>query len=283
MFVDDDAVVGGKPRFFGDLDVRHDADRDDHHVGGDAFAVGGLDRDRAAVLADHRRRARAEAELRAALLVPCGEVPRHAGRDDAAHDALGHLQHGDGLALRGGDRGEFQSDETGADDDDGPRLRQPRLERIGLRQRADIENALELRARQRQQPVARAEREHEMVIGERLAGSERDLLAGRIDRRDTRLRHQLDAVVAIEGVRPQPQRLQGHLALQIGFRQRRPLIRQPGLVADQDDPAVETVVAQRGGGLHAAMPRTRDHHRLRHPDTRSDHAVVVIDSPGRID
>ena len=51
------------------------------------------------------------------------------------------------------------------------------------------------------------------------------------------------------------------LAAQVALRQGRPLVRPVRLAAEQHDPALEALVAQRLGGLRAREARPHDHER----------------------
>src|SRR5581483_735473 len=68
----------------------------------------------------------------------------------------------------------------------------------------------------------------------------------------------VDAVLAVERGRAHQHEVEPHLAGEIVLRQRRALIGQRILVADEDDLAVEPALAQRGGKLEPAMPGAED-------------------------
>ena len=61
------------------------------------------------------------------------------------------------------DRGEFEADKPGADDDHLTRHGQPLAQDVGIGQGAQRKDAVELGARHRQGSAARAGREHEVV------------------------------------------------------------------------------------------------------------------------
>ena len=124
------------------------------------------------------RRLGAEAELDPGAPMRRGEEMRGRHRDDAAHHPVGQLDDMDVLAVGARDGGEFEADEAGADHHDPVGGGEPLAQLVGLGQRAQIAHAVELDARQWRHPVARAGGEHEMAVGEALAGSEQQPLAG---------------------------------------------------------------------------------------------------------
>ena len=81
---------------------------------------------------------------------------------------------------------------------------------------------------------------------------------GAVDARRPLARAQLDPVLGEELVRPQPDGVRVRLAGEVGLRQGRALVGQVGLVPEQDDAALEPLLAQRGGGLETALPGTDD-------------------------
>ena len=83
-------------------------------------------------------------------------------------------------------------------------------------------------------------------------------MAGAVDRLDAGSGQELDAVVAIERFRPHQQQIEADLAVEIVLRQRRTLVRQYRLVADQHDRTVEPGLPQRGGELKAGMAGADD-------------------------
>ena len=95
--------------------------------------------------------------------IPVGEEPGHLGRDRPAHRPLRRLDDVDLLAELAGDGGELEADEPGPDHHDLPDGGDPRLQVTCLGERAQVEDAVEVRPRHRQRPVARAGRQHEVV------------------------------------------------------------------------------------------------------------------------
>jgi hypothetical protein len=146
------------------------------------------------------------------------EEMRHDRRHGAAHAARQRLDHGHVLAEFRRDRRELQSDEAGAGDDDPLRSVEARLDRVGLGERTEIEYAVGLGAGHRQLAVLRAGREHEMVVGESLAGGECDAARDAVDRNRPVAGHDRNGVLLVIARLPQLQALGGGLAEQIGLR-----------------------------------------------------------------
>ncbi len=114
--VNDDAVLDGEAGGGGELFVRHDADADDDEVGGQTAPILKHDMCDAAAIAAQPLNARAKAELDPSGAVRVGEIGRGVGANDAGHHPIDQLDDVYGLALAAGDRGEFEADEAGADD-----------------------------------------------------------------------------------------------------------------------------------------------------------------------
>ncbi len=98
-----------------------------------------------------------------------------------------------------------------------------------------------------------------MVVGEACAVRQLYAPRGAVDGLRPR-GDEIDAVVGIEGGGAQLQMLGIGLALEIGLGERRALIGQARLLADQRDPLRIAGLTQRGGKLVAALPAADDHH-----------------------
>src|SRR5439155_22744154 len=103
-------------------------------------------------------------------------------------------------------------------------------------------------------------RQHEVVVFELLARNEAQTLPGPVDLGGARPSEVIDPMIAVKRLRPHQQQVEADLAVEIVLRQRRPLIRQHRLLAEQDDCAVEPALAQRGGQLKPGMPGADDDH-----------------------
>ena len=199
--------------------------------------------------------------------VPVLKIFRDFRGHRARHDARAEFDHVhlEALGARGG--GEFQADEAGADHDDasGP-ARSAAAAPRSRRACADSARRRDWRweyragdcARRWPAPDGRSRAKSRM----RAAA----LRAAAIDR-DGAIGDQLDVLVAIEFVRPEHQAVGSAFALQIGLRQRRPLIRQMGFIVEQADALAKAMLAQRCRELKARMTGTDDNDRsLRHRD-----------------
>ena len=117
--------------------------------------------------------------------------------------------------------------------------------------------------------MARASGEYETVVADRLAALQHDMPFGAGDGGDPRSRHQLDRRPFVEYSGAQAQRVLRHRVGEELLRQRRAMIRQPRLFADQHHTAVEFSLPQRGGDLKARVSRAYDYNRsLHHGDSR---------------
>ncbi len=108
----------------------------------------------------------------------------HGPGNRASHRAIGDLEHVHLHALGGGDRGEFEADETGPDDDRVAHRGQARSKRIRIGEGAQTEDPGETRARDVGNAVAGAGRDHQVVIGQLGARGQANLMTGAIDRHD---------------------------------------------------------------------------------------------------
>ena len=102
-------------------------------------------------------------------------------------------------------------------------------------------------------------REHQMAEVERTPRVEHDTTVLPIDRRHP-VMDELDALIDVEGLRPEEHRSGVDLAKKVGLRQGRPLVRQTGFVVHEHDAAPETLLAQSNRHLHAPVSRPHDHH-----------------------
>src|ERR1700730_15153772 len=109
-----------------------------------------------------------------------------------------------------------------------------------------------------------------MAVVEHATRSQFHLARGAVDRGGA-VGNQLDLLVGIEFFRPEEEALRPGRALDIGFRQRRPLIWQMRFVIYNEHGIGETELAQRGGNLKACMPGPDDHDgSLRHWGSPTD-------------
>ena len=198
-------------------------------------------------------RLHAEVNADAGLAMPRLKILRDLRRHRARHHARGELEHVDlePLDPRGGR--EFEADEAGADHHDARLRRHDLSQRLALVEDAQIFHVGQIRIGQIEQPVARAGRQHEVAVRQRLAGCEHAPCAprDRSTRRGPRsARWSGPGRISPAGTSGSPARPE---PLMIGLGQRRPLIGQMRLVVDQAD-------AVRKSPPGAGMPRPGSRH-----------------------
>ena len=193
-----------------------------------------------------------------------GVERRDRRRHDPVHHPLERLEHGHRGAELGQARRHLESDVAAADDDRPRPWPDCGLDRIGIRERAQIEHARQIDTGQRQPAGSRAGADHERRVVEcgAVFQDEKPLLSK--NSRGAGAEAQIDAVLGVVALGSEPGPLQRHLAAEIRFRQRRPLIGQVRLVAEQGKVALEAQLAQAHGDLRARLPGADDDHPLRH-------------------
>ena len=256
--VDPDPVLGRQSCLQGEFPVRQHADADEDEVCGQLSAVREGDADGTAVPSEDRRHARPEGEAHAHGLLSRAEERAHLCRDRPGHGALGRLDHRHGEAAPGRDGGEFEPDEAGAHHHDRPGGLDLRLERVGIREVAQLTYTREFGPGHGQRPVPRAGGEHEVVVGQVPAVRELQPARRPVDRDGPNPRPVRDRVLGEEAGRAQEQPLLIGLAGEVGLRQGRPLVGKDGLVAHQGDRIPEPTLAQGGGELEARLAGARD-------------------------
>ena len=158
------------------------------------LAVGEDDRFRAFAALD-RGDADAETEARAEGGVLFQEKIRHDRRDRPAHRARDLDDRRLGPEARGG-RGDFEPDESGADDDDLGLGAKALADRGRVGDVAEREDARQINPRHIEPPLPRAGREDEMSVTDRAAVAELHLLRRAIDPRRADAEPQVDALLA---------------------------------------------------------------------------------------
>ena len=113
-------------------------------------------------------------------------------------------------------------------------------------------------ARQVELARDRAGREHELVVAEDVAVGQLDLMTFGVElhRRDATV--QGHVVVGVPLLVVHDRLLEISLALQVLLRQRRPLVRQVGLVRDEIEPALVALITQRLDGLRSGQAAADD-------------------------
>ena len=165
----------------------------------------------------------------------------------------------------------FETDKAGPDHGNVPRMFGPDAERIGIGNAAETKHAVEINSRYGEASVAGTDGEHEVIIGDCDSGREAHPLVPPLDSFGA-IVHQVDTVLGKIILRPEPQRVRPDLAEKIRLGERRPLIGQARLVANQSDTAFKAFLSQRGGCLEASVS-----------STHNDDGVHCIKSAGQAD
>ena len=163
----------------------------------------------------------------------------------------GHLDHRHLAALLASRGGDLGADPTRADDHQAL----PALDSLGdplrVGEGAQVVDAVELGAGNVEAAGPGAGRQQQPVVAESPIALEQQLLRPGLDPGHPGRGPKLDLVLAVEVGRVDV-RLLGGLAAQVVLRQRRALVRSLGFVADQDQAAVEALLAQ---GLRRPLRR----------------------------
>ena len=195
------------------------------------------------------------------------EHPPDVAAQDAVERRLEDLDHGDVAAHRPQRRGDLRPDEAHPH----ARHARPAVHRVAEPRRVadvpEVEHAGEVRARRLDPPVVSARRHDQRVERHPFAARQDDLARVRIELRDVGAEPRLDVLLREPLGRSHHDLLERVLAAQVLLRQRRPLVGRQLLRADQDDPAVEPLGAERrdGGGPAQARADDDERSRIRHP------------------
>ena len=179
--------------------------------------------------------------------------PRHAGQDLRHSFEHGHLE----AELRC-DRRRLKTDIARAYHHQ-PRIGVgDRLQSINIIERPQFQNAGKVRALHRQPAWARARCDHQLVPADGGAGRKLNRAGIKVDPRGGDACQKIDPVLGIVFDRLQEQPVGVQLTLEIGLRQRRPLIGRLRLVADDRDGARKTAQPQRIGRLPTSLAGADD-------------------------
>ena len=196
------------------------------------------------------------------LAVQGGEHRGHLRAEDARPAAARrHLEDGDlgaRVARRGGD---LETDPAAADDHDARAVARTVAQAVGVVEGAQGERRVG--ARDGEAARARPGGEQQLVVAERVPSASVDLVRARVDRDDRGMpRAQVDVVLGVPVVGMHERLVEFGLALQVVLGQRRPLVGQVGLGAEERDAAGEALVAQRLDGLGAGQAGSDDDERF---------------------
>ncbi len=183
------------------------------------------------------------------------EELRHSARYDPAHYPVLHLDDADLVTELPDHGGDFEADVAAADDDDiacGPEVCADPGYVIDA---TKVVQAVLVAAGYPDVPRTRAGRENQGVVGNAFAGRCGHGLLFAIHCRDPCLQTYSDPRHVIEIGWLEVQAFRGQFPGQKFLRERRPLVRQPGLFADEHDTAVEAFLPERGHDLAGGVTR----------------------------
>ena len=196
--------------------------------------------------------------------VHVGEEIRDPLRERARQHAGQSLDHGDFLAEHGEGRRNLKPDEPASNDGNRLRLRHAGLERDRVVEGAQIEHALKVGPGDRQQARPATGRQSKPPVGQRAPVREGNRTACPVDRGRPHSQDRLDAVLLQHLLGADRQRALGDFAGEKPLRQRRSLIGQVALVADQHDRLRKPTAAGRQRDLQARIGRSDNDQRFMH-------------------
>ena len=199
--------------------------------------------------------------LRAVLVF---KVLRDIRRHDAIHDAIRHFQNRDPAAHPACRRRDFQADVAAADDDYARSGLQARSYGRGIVDVAQIVHSGEIGSGTGHASRQSADTQQETVVIDFLAARQGHAARGGIDADCASAEPELDGMLVVEAAMAKQQPFRRQLTRQEFLRQRRPLIGQHALIADQDQPAFESFAAQSVDGLGACLSTPHDDNRRNH-------------------
>ena len=160
--------------------------------------------------------------------------------------------------------GNLRPDESHADDGRLPTWQNLSAKRIGVTDRTEIEDVLQVQSGNRGTTVACASRDQELVVTHRSAGGQLDRSLGRVHARRGNAEPRVDPVLFVKAGRSDQRFLEGHLAAEILLGERRTLVGRMRFLTDEDDVAIEAVLAESGCGRATGQTRADDDERRRH-------------------
>ena len=189
--------------------------------------------------------------------VQVAEVVGGGGGGDAGEDAGGGLENGDVEALLAEDGGGFEADVAAADDEGAGAAREGGGEGVGVGEGAHQQDAGEVAADLGGEAAGGAAGgQREEVVGQRAAVGEGQGAGGGVDGGGGGAEEEGDLLGLEEGGGPEEQAFERHLALEVALGERRALVGEVRLGADEGQRAGVSEGAQagdqRGAGLACA-------------------------------
>ena len=249
------AIVDNQSRPVEPLIVRNGSDADDHRLGPQHRRVAQPDGEVTGPPAD-RLHSDPEARPDPVATMHVGQERTDHGTHRAFHRDRHRVHQGHVAAGRSRGRGPLGTDETGPDHHHRAAVGEALPQGQAVRQRPQLVHARGRPPRGR--PCRRARRDHEVVIGQRLAVRQPHQPGLRVQRPSRCSQPQFDPGVR-RGLRGEQARaLRGPGAGQHLLGQRRPVVGQFGLLPHQGDAALIPLGAQSPGGADAADGRAHD-------------------------
>jgi hypothetical protein len=217
---------------------------------------------------------RAENHLGAHGPVGFEKEARDFRRDDTTHQAVGRLQHRHRDAALAGRGRNLQPDEAATDHHEPLGGMQRLAKPFGILGTTQEMHPGKIRTGQRQNSVARAERQHEMIERQHRAGGQRHRAGRPVDRRHGIGELQIDPVLLEKAFGPELQPVEAEIFLQIGLRQRRPLVGQPVLLGGNRHAALEAGEPKAVRHLEPRLPAAGDHHAAHAPTSSRRNGTV---------
>ena len=210
------------------------------------------------------------------VAVQIGEHGRDVVTEYAQQRQVGVLDDGDGDATLPRGRGDLEADPAGTDNDHPRAIDQLCGDPVAVGQRPQVQHAVQIGTGNIQEPRRRAGGQQQRVVADPLSVRHFDLSGGPVDRSHRGARAQVDVVFGVPAGIVHEHRVPIGLSQQQTLGQRRPFIGPFGLLAQQDDIAVEAFVPQRLRGLRPGEPGSDYHER-----TLVVHGLVPFGMPLR--
>src|SRR5579875_3986894 len=242
LLIDDDAVLDLEPRGARKLDSWRHADADHRKVALNSSSRGGAHATDRRVPFE-RLDSFAEQQLDAVLDMHVAVELPDLGAEDAHVWQLERVDHGHLAPLLAGRGGHLRADPPRSDDDHLRPGLQPRANRIGIGERTEVEEPVELRPRDAEPPRLRPCAQQQPVEGKLSATLQPQTPRPRVDAADFAAKPQLNLLLAVEGPLVDARLLPIGLAPQVILAQRGALVRKLVLGADQHDVPVEPLLA----------------------------------------
>ncbi len=261
--VGDDAVGDIEPGRRRQLHVRPDADASDDDVGRHLRTVGQHDGADVAVTAQLTH-ADAAFDRHTVGLVQRQEHARHLGPEHPLHGQRGHFDNGDRCTVRASGRRDLQSDPATTDDNHMRAVDETLRQVFAVGHGAQVEHTAQIGAGHVEPAGRRAGRQQQPVVRDTVAVGEHHGTVAPIDHLDGGAGPQLHVVCRVPVGVVHEGAVEAGRTQQMGLGQRRPLVWTDRFLADQHNPAIEALAAQRLGGLGAGEPGADDHELLSH-------------------